>query len=333
MRDRPLVSAIIIFLNEEQFIEEAIASVFAQSYVSWELLLVDDGSTDGSTAIARRYAEQYPEKVRYLDHAGHQNRGMSASRNLGARHAAGTYIAFLDGDDVWLPHKLEQQVAILENQPEASMVYGPLRRWYSWNGNPDDLYREDLFGLGKKGVHPYANRLVEPPKLLTLFLRDDSFIPGGILIRREVFERLGGFEDAFRGMYEDTVFMTKVCLAENVFVSSECWYKYRMHQESCTFVAWSHGKTDTDRLAYLSWVERYLSQHGARDRRLWRALRQAQRRTRYAWLERALDYRSYVGLFERAAISVGLRVLPGSTRQWLWQQWNRYKYTVLGVGR
>lgn len=90
-----------------------------------------------------------------------------------------------------------------------------------------------------------------------------------------------------------------------------------MHGESCTFVAWSRGKTDTDRLAYLSWVERYLSQHGARDRGLWRAL----------------DYRTYVGTFERAAISVGLRVLPGPTRRWLWQQWNRYKYTVLGVGR
>jgi glycosyltransferase involved in cell wall biosynthesis len=132
MYEKPQVSVIVIFLNEEQFLEEAIASVFAQSYARWELLLVDDGSTDGSTAIARQYAQQYPEKVRYLEHEGHLNRGMSASRNLGARHAAGKYIAFLDGDDVWLPNKLEQQVAILEVHPEAAMVYGPLRRWYSW---------------------------------------------------------------------------------------------------------------------------------------------------------------------------------------------------------
>src|SRR5262245_21147944 len=100
-----LVSVIISFLNAERFIQEAIESVFAQGYEHWELLLVDDGSTDESTAIARRYTAQHPERVRYLEHAGHQNRGLSASRNLGIRHAQGEYIAFLDADDVWLPHR------------------------------------------------------------------------------------------------------------------------------------------------------------------------------------------------------------------------------------
>src|ERR687889_2435319 len=96
MSSKPLVSSIIIFLNRERFIQEAIESVFAQTYDNWELLLVDDGSTDGSTQIALRYAERYPEKVRYLEHPGHQNSGMSASRNLGIRYAKGEYIAFLD---------------------------------------------------------------------------------------------------------------------------------------------------------------------------------------------------------------------------------------------
>src|SRR5438105_1562536 len=103
MSSKPLVSAITIFLNEEKFLQEAIASVFAQTYDNWELLLVDDGSTDASTEIALRYAKQYPEKVRYVEHRGHQNRGMSAARNLGIRNAKGQYIAFLDADDVWLP--------------------------------------------------------------------------------------------------------------------------------------------------------------------------------------------------------------------------------------
>src|SRR5918999_1055965 len=115
MSSKPLVSVIMIFLNAEKFIEEAIESVFAQTYDSWELLLVDDGSTDDSTDIALRYAQQNPERVRYLEHDSHLNRGMSASRNLGITHAIGEYIAFLDADDVWLPHKLEQQVAILSS--------------------------------------------------------------------------------------------------------------------------------------------------------------------------------------------------------------------------
>src|SRR5215218_5812117 len=98
MSSESLVSVIIIFLDAERFIEEAIESVFAQTYDDWELLLVDDGSTDGDTRIALEYAEQNPGRVRYLQHPGHQNRGMSASRNLGIGSARGEYIAFLDAD-------------------------------------------------------------------------------------------------------------------------------------------------------------------------------------------------------------------------------------------
>src|SRR5258705_7087515 len=91
----PLVSVVMIFLNAESFIQEAIQSVLDQDYSNWELLLVDDGSSDGSTQIALAAAGQYPQRVHYLEHADHQNRGMSASRNLGARHAHGEYLAFL----------------------------------------------------------------------------------------------------------------------------------------------------------------------------------------------------------------------------------------------
>src|SRR5689334_21837766 len=125
MNEQSLVSIIIPFLNAERFIEDAIESVRAQSYDAWELLLVDDGSTDSSTRLAQRYAQQHPQKVRYLQHDRHQNRGLSASRNLGISEARGEFIAFLDADDVWLPHKLARQRAILDSQPEAAMVYGP----------------------------------------------------------------------------------------------------------------------------------------------------------------------------------------------------------------
>src|SRR5713226_6137053 len=135
--NKPLVSAIIIFLNEEKFLREAIESVFAQTYDNWELLIVDDGSTDASTKNALQYAEQYPTKVRYLEHEAHQNRGMSASRNLGIRHAKGEYIGFLDADDVWLPHKLQRQVVLLESYPSADMIYGASQYWYSSTGNPE----------------------------------------------------------------------------------------------------------------------------------------------------------------------------------------------------
>ena len=144
MNSLPGVSVIMIFLNEEKFIEEAVRSVFAQSYTNWELLLVDDGSTDASSVMAQRFAQQYPEKVCYLEHAGHTNRGMSASRNVGMRHARGKYIALLDGDDVWLPEKLERQMAIMEAQPDVAMVYGPTEYWYSWTGLAEDTKRDQV---------------------------------------------------------------------------------------------------------------------------------------------------------------------------------------------
>src|SRR6266542_3309857 len=99
-----LVSVVVPFWNASAFLEEAIASVFAQTFQSWELLLIDDGSSDGSTEIAKRYAERFPGRVRYFEHERHANRGVAASRNLGVRHAKGPYIAFLDADDVWLPN-------------------------------------------------------------------------------------------------------------------------------------------------------------------------------------------------------------------------------------
>jgi glycosyltransferase involved in cell wall biosynthesis len=111
---RPLVSIISTFLNEEKFIKEAIESVFAQTYDNWELILVDDGSTDRSTEIALQYGRDYPNKILYIEHEGHQNHGQPASRNLGIRHAKSEYISFLDADDVLLPHKLERQLAIIE---------------------------------------------------------------------------------------------------------------------------------------------------------------------------------------------------------------------------
>ena len=106
MPERPLVSAVVIFLDAEEFIEEAIESVFAQTYDRWELILVDDGSTDRSTEIARSYAERHPDRVSYVTHPGRVNRGMSASRNRGVEVSSGELIAFLDADDVWLPAKL-----------------------------------------------------------------------------------------------------------------------------------------------------------------------------------------------------------------------------------
>jgi glycosyltransferase involved in cell wall biosynthesis len=219
MRNQPLVSVVIIFLNAGEFLEEAIKSVFSQTYDHWELLLVDDGSTDGSTDIALGYAAGSPNRIRYLEHENHENRGMSASRNLGIRNTRGKYFALLDADDIWLPHKLEHQVDILESHPEAAMVYGPGLFWRSWAGESIEAHDDSTQELIVR-----TDRLFMPPALLENFLAHEGATPcpSSALVRRITTERVGEFEEAFRGMYEDQVFFSKVCLQAPIFVSSEC---------------------------------------------------------------------------------------------------------------
>ena len=126
------VSVIMIFRDAEAFIAEAIDSVLAQTLSEWELLLVDDGSVDGSGRIAAGYADRWRSKIRVLSHPDRENRGMSAARNLGLRAARGRYVAFLDADDVYLPQRLQRHVEILERMPGVDMVQSELIHWYSW---------------------------------------------------------------------------------------------------------------------------------------------------------------------------------------------------------
>lgn len=291
MSSKPLVSCIIIFLNEERFIREAIDSVFAQTYDDWELLLVDDGSTDGSTQIALQYAEQYPAKVRYLEHPGHQNLGSSAARNLGLSNAKGEYIAFLDADDVWVPHKLQQQLMILKSHPEATVLYGNTRYWHSWTENPEDGQRDLVPELVVQ-----SDTLFKPPTLLVLSYplgRGTAPSLSNLMLRREVVERTGGFEESFKRVYTDQAFLSKVYLKEPVFVAaeSEYWDKYRQHPDSCCAELGAQvgmqrtGQYFSVRQQYLNWLEEYLSKQSFEDPEVWKLLREAQLKTRNGHLK------------------------------------------------
>jgi glycosyltransferase involved in cell wall biosynthesis len=318
MNQKPTVSAIIIFLNAEKFIEEAIQSVLAQTYEDWELLLVDDGSTDQSTQIAQHYAEQNKQRVFYLEHQNHQNRGMSASRNLGIRHARGKYIAFLDADDVWLPQKLEYQVRIMNAQPEAGMVYGNTLYWYSWTGDQAD---QQLDHIPPLGVAP--NTLVDPPQLLQLYLSGKAAVPCtcSILVRHEVIERIGGFEESFRGMYEDQAFYTKICLTEPVYVTDVCLDQYRQHADSSCYIATNTGQANTARLNFLDWIITYLVSNQNKNPAIWMVLR------RELWLNRQpvhryLTVHTYHMLrrMKKWLLWLEEKTIPTSIRYWLWSR-------------
>jgi len=250
---QPEVSIVLIFLNEARFITEAIDSVVAQTFSNWELLLVDDGSTDESATIARSYAARFPDRVRYIEHEGHANKGMSASRNLGIQQACGASISFIDGDDVWRPRKLERQVALLQEHPEAGMVTGRAEWWYSWSGKPEDRDEDFVQELGVP-----LDDVVPAPALLTAFLADPWASIADILVRREVVAKVGGYEAEFRGMYEDQVFHAKLCAQFPIYVSSASWYRYRQHDASCVATSDAAGKKQEARKRYLTWLEGWL---------------------------------------------------------------------------
>ena len=325
MRREPLVTAVMIFFDAERFIEQAIESVFVQTWRNWELLLVDDGSTDGSTAIARRFAERHPDRVRYFEHPGHANLGMSVSRNLGVGHARGDYVAFLDADDVWLPHKLAMQVGILEAHPDVAMVYGPSEYWYGWSGRPEDARRDHY---GDVGVAP--DTIVEPPGLLTLALEHEGgTMPGicSLLVRREAFAQIGAFEKEFRGAYEDQVFLAKMFLHARTFVTGTCSDRYRQHDGSCCAKALRSGIYHPElphptRETYLAWLCDYLGREGVDDP----ALRDALRRNLLPYAH-PLVYGSKVRLryaarlVRRAQTRVLEALLPGPLYRWLRRRW------------
>jgi glycosyltransferase involved in cell wall biosynthesis len=267
------VTIITPFLSAVRFFEECINSVLAQTYPHWELMLVDDGSTDGSTAIAQHYAARYPDKIFYLRHEGGANKGASASRNLGIEKSRGEYIAFLDADDIYLPRKLEVQVAQLEANPEAGMLYSSTEYWHSWTGLPEDAGRDwvwDHFGVAPDTV-------VAPPALLELYLRDGGTVPcmGSVLARREAIEAVGGWESSFRYIYTDQVFHAKICLRWPVLVASGCWDRYRQHPDSSCYTVERTNKAFWARHTYLKWLGAYLEQQGFRNGELWRAYKKA----------------------------------------------------------
>ncbi len=290
--ESPLVSVIMIFFNAKQadFFDAAIASILAQTYDHWELILADDGSTDGSSTIAQSYAQQHPDKIRYVTHPEHQNLGMSATRNLGIRHAQGEYIAFLDADDVWLPPKLAQQVPLFQAHPEAAMLYGRTQYWWSWAQDQKAIQADALTVTSSQ-----FDQLIAPPTQLLASLQNPQIYPCtcSILIRRWVFDALGGFEAEFRNANEDLVFHSKLFLKFPVYVSSQCWDRYRRHPDSYWGRVTVQGKgAETARIArltYLTWLEQYLREQRVGDAHLWSTLKRSRFACRYPQLQRWRD--------------------------------------------
>lgn len=117
----PEVDVIVPAYNAERYLVEALDSVVAQTFPDWRIVLVDDGSTDGTAAIAKGYASRLGARMLYLYQA---NRGLPAARNTAIRNSDAELLALLDADDVWLPDRLAESVKVFRGRPEVGLAYG-----------------------------------------------------------------------------------------------------------------------------------------------------------------------------------------------------------------
>ena len=218
MKTGPLVSVIIPTYNHGHFVGEAIESVLTQTYPHHEIVVVDDGSTDGTANVVANY-----HGVRYV---WQRNRGLSAARNRGIHESRGEYLVFLDSDDRLLPQHVELSLEALRSHPEAGWVCGDFRfigkppTW--WRGHYCDP-RPDHFG--------------------SLLRLDFVFVPHCVMYRREVVLRSGGFDERVKSC-EDLEFYLRVIRQAPLYCHHRIVAEYRTSDEQMsrrwhTMLKWS----------------------------------------------------------------------------------------------
>lgn len=205
----PAVSVITPAWNAAAFLRETIDSVLAQTFTDWEMLIVDDGSTDDTAAIVRSYAAR-DDRIRLLQQP---NAGPSAARNRGMRHARGAFFAFLDSDDRWQPGFLQAQIDVFERFPDTALVTGNgLFDGGPFNGEPTRPIAPGLPALSVTDLIAYESSVF----IMTVF-------------RRAVFETIGGMDEE-QWTSEDYDFWLRAALAGFQFRRNPqplAWYRVR----------------------------------------------------------------------------------------------------------
>ncbi len=225
----PSVSVVIPTYNMRIFVGEAINSVLRQTYQDFEIVVVDDGSTDGTRELVSHF--QSDKRVRYVYQ---DNRGLAGARNRGIRESHGQTIAFLDADDLWLPAKLEKQMQTLGTNPDVDVVYCAFR--------PIDTAGNVLF-------LNYDLRIIRPSLYEELMYRNVIAGSGSsVLVRAKCFAEVGLFDENLLAC-EDLDMWRRLALAHKFSFLDDVLVYIRLHR--------SNMQQNTERMA-LGW-ERYIS--------------------------------------------------------------------------
>ncbi|MBN1405136.1 MAG: glycosyltransferase [Candidatus Omnitrophica bacterium] len=178
----PLISVIIPFYNNVNYISQALDSVINQTYKNFEIIAVDDGSIDDTKYIVQKNIKKYPEKIKYLYQT---NSGSAAARNKGIAEAKGELIAFLDSDDTWLPGNLARQTELLDKTPAVSLVHS------------DFIYFNDQ-GIERKSEYSKNIKKHFSGDIFYYLFRENFISTSTVVVRKDVFEKSGLFDEEFR---------------------------------------------------------------------------------------------------------------------------------------
>jgi glycosyltransferase involved in cell wall biosynthesis len=207
-----LVSIIIPAYNRVSYIDQTVDCVLNQTYQQFELIVVDDGSTDGTFEKLQAYGD----KINLLTHEGHKNKGQSASINYGLSIATGDYIIVLDSDDFWELHKLKVQVDFLDKNPDVGLVY---TNGYCTNAEGEVIYNYH------NGDH------IEPNDANTVLLDCYLALPVNSMVRKSVYDQVGGFNESYRAA-QDHDMLIRIAEATKFAYLPDFLFYYRRHSNS-----------------------------------------------------------------------------------------------------
>lgn len=213
MDQNPVVSVVIPCYNQERYLGEAIESVLTQDLAAQEIIVVNDGSTDNSGEIAKSFVG----RIRYIEQP---NSGVSAARNVGIRLSTGRYIAFLDADDFCLPGRLSVQAAVLDRSPSVGLV--------ACDGIRVNDVGARLGLLSQTGTAPNNRNNFRWETVSYCAL------PSTVMVRKECFERYGGFEESLRSIGEDWLMWVTLSVAYDMIFVERPLAGYRLHSQNAT---------------------------------------------------------------------------------------------------
>ena len=204
----PKVSVVVPAYNVRSYIEDALVSLERQSFQEFEVIVVDDGSSDGTFEVVKPFCER-DSRFQLLQK---QNRGLSSARNHGIRHARADYIALLDGDDAYEPDKLATHVALLDSAAEVGVVYSASR-----------VLRED----GRPTFMHLSGKPVRSDPILALLCKNFIGHGSNAVFRRSLFDEVGEFDEALRSS-EDVDFWLRIAATQR-------WRFYREPRALCCY--------------------------------------------------------------------------------------------------